>query len=41
MQKKDKIIEIPSATLCPVCGNKSVVRQEGCKVCLVCGWSAC
>lgn len=26
---------------CPSCGSKSLVYEEGCKVCKSCGWSAC
>lgn len=28
-------------TLCPDCGNYTVVREEGCMKCNVCGYSAC
>jgi ribonucleoside-diphosphate reductase alpha chain len=27
--------------LCPNCSSKNVIYQEGCKMCLGCGWSAC
>lgn len=29
------------ADLCPECGNASLVREEGCSKCQVCGYSAC
>ena len=31
----------PAADLCPECGSMSLVRQEGCKKCMACGYSAC
>jgi len=32
----------PSATVvCPVCGGKELVFQEGCQKCVDCGWSSC
>ena len=35
----DLMAEIAERT-CPECGS-AVAREEGCKVCKVCGWSAC
>lgn len=29
------------ADLCPECGNASLVREEGCSKCQICGFSAC
>jgi predicted amidophosphoribosyltransferase len=26
---------------CPGCNERAVVRTNGCKICLSCGWSAC
>ena len=26
---------------CPQCNNESLIRQEGCKTCKICGWSGC
>jgi hypothetical protein len=26
---------------CPSCNERAVVRTNGCKICLSCGWSAC
>lgn len=31
----------PTGHLCPDCNNFSVVIEEGCKKCHLCGWSAC
>jgi ribonucleoside-diphosphate reductase alpha chain len=31
----------PSGQMCPECKNFSVVIEEGCKKCHLCGWSAC
>lgn len=27
--------------VCPVCGSSNIIRTEGCKKCLDCGWSVC
>lgn len=32
---------IAGATRCPACGKQSFVRQQGCKVCVECGHTAC
>ena len=35
-------VEVPAAAdLCPDCGGYSLVREEGCKKCHACGYSAC
>ena len=26
---------------CPKCNNTNLIRQEGCKLCSSCGWTAC
>jgi len=26
---------------CPDCGSEEIIRQEGCRRCLTCGWTAC
>lgn len=31
----------PSGQMCPECHNFSVVLEEGCRKCHLCGWSAC
>ncbi len=32
---------LPGAEKCPVCGEKALVREEGCWKCQVCGYSKC
>jgi hypothetical protein len=32
---------VQGAELCPSCHNVSLVRAEGCKTCLRCGFSEC
>jgi ribonucleoside-diphosphate reductase alpha chain len=32
---------IPGADLCPECGTAALVRAEGCRKCMVCGYSEC
>ncbi len=32
---------VPGASSCPVCGEKALVREEGCWKCQVCGYSKC
>lgn len=39
--EEDKKSEIPGATFCPNCGEKSLVRTEDCNSCLSCGYSKC
>ncbi len=34
-------IDLPGATRCPSCGEKALVREEGCYKCQVCGYSKC
>jgi ribonucleoside-diphosphate reductase alpha chain len=34
-------LSVSRADLCPECGNASLVREEGCSKCQVCGYSAC
>jgi ribonucleoside-diphosphate reductase alpha chain len=36
-----ELVEILSADICPVCGQSSYVREEGCAHCLSCGYSEC
>jgi ribonucleoside-diphosphate reductase alpha chain len=31
----------PDAACCPKCGQKALVRKEGCDTCLECGHSKC
>ena len=35
------LIKSPTGQACPDCHNFSVVIQEGCSKCALCGWSAC
>jgi ribonucleoside-diphosphate reductase alpha chain len=32
---------LPGASSCPSCGEKALVREEGCWKCQVCGYSKC
>lgn len=32
---------VPGAMSCPVCGEKALVREEGCYTCKACGYSKC
>jgi ribonucleoside-diphosphate reductase alpha chain len=34
-------LALPGASPCPVCGEKALVREEGCWKCQVCGYSKC
>jgi len=34
-------IELAGASQCPSCGEKALVREEGCWKCQVCGYSKC
>jgi len=34
-------LELKGATACPSCGEKALVREEGCWKCQVCGYSKC
>ncbi|SDE40765.1 ribonucleoside-diphosphate reductase alpha chain [Thermus arciformis] len=34
-------LALPGASSCPVCGEKALVREEGCWKCQVCGYSKC
>jgi len=33
--------KIKRGSICPNCGNDSLVYKEGCNTCQLCGWSAC
>lgn len=28
-------------SVCPSCGQETLIHEDGCKHCLSCGWSAC
>jgi len=32
---------LSNADICPICGQSSYIRQEGCTLCLSCGYSEC
>lgn len=34
-------LELRDADLCPDCGNTSLVQQDGCEICIQCGFSQC
>lgn len=37
----DGTVRYPNADMCPDCGMVSLVRSEGCKKCMTCGYSEC
>jgi ribonucleoside-diphosphate reductase alpha chain len=39
--RRVELVEILSADICPVCGQSSYIREEGCTHCLSCGYSEC
>lgn len=41
LERHTKTLESALGKACPECHNFSVVREEGCEKCHLCGWSAC
>lgn len=41
VQQQEERVSPARADLCPECGNVTLIREEGCSKCHVCGYSAC
>jgi len=40
-EESQEIQLVLGADLCPDCGNSSLISEEGCMKCLLCGYSQC
>lgn len=38
---EDEVVAQPAGDVCPECGGSSLVREEGCQKCYLCGFSKC